>query len=113
MGRWRRVATVTVATAAAAGISIATAGTASAAIHPITNGWACGNATGDPPGQTPGVGNHSDKSTFRALQATGFLTITADGPVLDTTVPASKYSTFDPATETGTPSNPAAIKCTP
>ena len=27
------------------------------------------------------------------------------------TFPASKFSTFDPATETGTPSNPGAVNC--
>jgi hypothetical protein len=111
MGSWRRIATVTVATAAAAGISIATAGTASATIHPLTNGWACGNATGDPPGQTPGANNHSANSDLRALQATGVLTLTANGPVLDLSRPAAKYSTFDPVTETGTPSNQGAINC--
>ena len=84
---------------------------AQAAIHPITVGWVCGNASGDPPGQTPGE-NHSDQSTFRAIQSTGLLTITATGPVLDLSVPASKFSTFDPATETGTPSNPGALNCT-
>jgi len=110
MGSLRRFATLTVATAAAAGIGIATAGTASATIHPIMNGWACGNATGDPPGQTPGE-THSDTSTLRALQSTGVLTITPSGPVIDLSRPASKYSTFDPVAETGTPSNPGAINC--
>jgi hypothetical protein len=110
MGSLRRFATVTVATAAAGGISIATAGTASATIHPIMNGWVCGNTSGDPPGQTPGE-NHSDTSTLRALQATGVLTITSSGPVLDLSQPEAKFSTFDPVTETGTPSNPGAINC--
>jgi hypothetical protein len=73
-------------------------------------GWLCGNASGDPAGQTPGE-NHSDQSTFRALQATGVLTFTSSGPVLDTSNPASKFSSFDPVTETGTPSNPGAINC--
>jgi hypothetical protein len=111
MGSLRRFATVTVATAAAAGISIATAGTASATIHPIMNGWLCGNASGDPGGQTPGE-NHSDTSTLRALQATGVLTITSSGPVVDLSQPAAKFSSFDPVTETGTPSNPGGINCT-
>ena len=79
---------------------------ASATIHPIMLGWWCGNASGDPPGQTPGE-NHSDQSTLRALRATGFLTPTG----INTSVPASKFSTFDPITETGTPSNPGALHC--
>lgn len=83
---------------------------AQAAIHPITVGWVCGNASGNPPGQTPGE-QHSNQSTFRAVQSTGLLTFTSSGPVLDTSVPASKFSTFDPATETGTPSNPGALNC--
>src|SRR5919201_6274449 len=88
----------------------ACAAPASATIHPIMNGWVCGNASGDPPGQTPGE-NHSDQSTLRALQATGVLTFTSSGPVLDLSDPASKFSTFDPATETGTPTNPGAQNC--
>jgi hypothetical protein len=83
---------------------------ATATIHPIMLGWWCGNAPGDPPGQTPGA-NHSDQSTLRALQATGLLTLTAGGPVIDLTVPASKFSSFDPSTDTGTPSNPGAMNC--
>ena len=83
---------------------------AQATIHPITVGWVCGNFSGDPPGQTPGE-QHSDQSTLRAVQATGVLTFTSSGPVIDTSVPASKFSTFDPATETGTPSNPGALNC--
>jgi hypothetical protein len=86
------------------------ASSAQAAIHPIMVGWVCGNASGNPPGQTPGE-QHSDQSTFRAIQSTGLLTITSSGPVLDTSVPASKFSTFDPVTETGTPSNPGALNC--
>jgi hypothetical protein len=81
-----------------------------ATIHPIMLGWWCGNASGNPPGQTPGE-DHADQSTLRALQATGFLTFTASGPVVDLTVPASKFSSFDPATDTGTPSNPGALNC--
>jgi hypothetical protein len=110
MARSKRFATLTLATAAAAGLVLSTAGTASAAIHPITVGWVCGMASGNPPGQTPGQ-RHADQSTFRALQATGVLTITANGPVIDLTRPAAKFFTFDPATETGTPSNPGAINC--
>lgn len=82
-----------------------------ATIHPLTVGWFCGEATGDPPGQTPGK-THSDQSTLRAIQATGILTFTASGPVIDLTGPASKFSSFDPATETGTPSNQGALHCT-
>jgi hypothetical protein len=99
-----------VVAAVAAGALLIPATTAPAAIHPIMVGWVCGNASGDPPGQTPGE-NHSDQSTFRAIQSTGLLTITSSGPVLDTSVPASKFSTFDPSTETGTPSNPGALNC--
>jgi len=84
---------------------------APATIHPITLGWLCGNASGDPPGQTPGE-THSDQSTLRAIQATGLLTLTASGPVLDLSVPASKFTTFDPVTETGTSDSPAAANCT-
>jgi hypothetical protein len=83
---------------------------ATATIHPIMLGWVCGNTDGDPPGQTPGE-NHSDQSTLRALQATGVLTLTASGPVLDLSDPASKFSTFNPVTETGTPDNPGAVNC--
>jgi hypothetical protein len=84
---------------------------ASATIHPLTVGWWCGNASGDPPGQTPGE-NHSDQSTFRALQATGVVTLTATGPVFDLTRPPAKFSTFVVTpTETGTPSNPGALHC--
>jgi hypothetical protein len=75
---------------------------APATIHPIMLGWWCGNASGNPPGQTPGA-NHSDQSTLRALQATG--------AIADLSVPASKFSSFDPATDTGTPSNPGALNC--
>jgi hypothetical protein len=90
--------------------ALAAAPSANATIHPIMNGWVCGNTSGDPPGQTPGE-THSDQSTLRALQATGVLTLTSSGPVLDLSDPASKFSTFDPVTETGTPSNPGAINC--
>jgi hypothetical protein len=84
---------------------------APATIHPIMLGWVCGSFEGDPPGQTPGE-NHWDVSTFRALQATGVLTITASGPVLDLSQPASKFTTFDVVTETGTSDSPAAANCT-
>jgi hypothetical protein len=98
-----------IATTAAAG-GLLVAPSAPATIHPIMVGWWCGNTSGDPPGQTPGE-NHSEQSTFRALQATGVLTLTEGGPVLDLTNPASKFSTFDVSTETGTPSNPGALNC--
>jgi hypothetical protein len=74
-------------------------------------GWVCGSASGDPPGQTPGE-NHSDQSTLRALQATGVLTLTSGGPVLDLTAPPSKFTTFDHVTETGKSDSPAAANCT-
>jgi hypothetical protein len=51
---------------------------ASATIHPIVESADCANATADaahplgdvadPPGQTPGFGNHSDNSSLRAIQ---------------------------------------------
>ena len=91
-------------------VALATTSTASATIHPITLGWVCGAASGDPPGQTPGL-THSDRSTLRALQATGVLTFTASGPVIDLTRPASKFITFDPTTETGTSDHPGYIHC--
>jgi hypothetical protein len=49
-----------------------------ATIHPIVESFDCANAQAfehhplgdpaDPPGQTPGYGQHSEQSTFRALQ---------------------------------------------
>jgi hypothetical protein len=91
----------------------AAASPASATIHPIVASAECANAPFDvanPPGQTPGE-NHSDQSTLRALQSTGVLTFTGGGPVLDLTQPASKYTTFDPATETGTSDHPGLLNC--
>ena len=87
---------------------------ASATIHPLMVGWVCGNATGDPAGQTPGE-THSDQSTFRALQATGII-IGIDPetglPIFDYDNPAIKFSSFTVVPEeTGTPSNPGAINC--
>ena len=59
-------------------LMMAVAGPASATIHPIVESFDCANAQsfahhpyGDPaevPGQNPEVGNHSDQSSFRALQ---------------------------------------------
>jgi hypothetical protein len=95
----------------AVAVALAAPATASATIHPLTLGWVCGAASGDPPGQTPGA-NHSDQSTLRALQATGILTFTANGPVIDLTRPASKFITFDPSTETGTSDHPGFVNCT-
>jgi hypothetical protein len=95
----------------ATALVVSTAPTASATIHPIMLGWVCGVASGDPPGQTPGE-NHSDQSTLRALQATGVLTFTASGPVVDLTRPASKFITFDPSTDTGTSDHPGYVNCT-
>ena len=96
----------------------ALAASAQATIHPLTVGWVCGNASGDPPGQTPSFidpsVNHSDTSSFRAIQATGVLTFDANGnPVFNTSLPESKFSSFSvgPAGETGTPSNPGALNC--
>lgn len=101
-----------VAVLAAAGLTVVP--NATATIHPIMVGWVCGNASGDPPGQTPldeTTANHSNQSTLRALQATGVLTFTSTGPVLDLSDPAAKFSSFDPVTETGTPTNPGALNC--
>ena len=83
-------------------------------IHPLMVGWVCGNASGDPPGQTPGE-THSAQSTFRALQATGVIigVDPATGlPIFDFDNPAIKFSSFTVVPEeTGTPSNPGAINC--
>ena len=59
-------------------LMMAGAGPASATIHPIVESFDCANEQafahhpyGDPaevPGQNPEVGNHSDQSSFRALQ---------------------------------------------
>jgi hypothetical protein len=59
-------------------LMMAVAGPASATIHPIVESFDCANEQafahhpyGDPaevPGQNPEVGNHSDQSSFRALQ---------------------------------------------
>jgi hypothetical protein len=85
-----------------------------ATIHPLTVGWVCGNFSGDPPGQTPGE-NHSDQSTFRALQATGVVVgiDPATGlPIFDLTKPEAKFSSFTVVPEEmGTPSNPGALNC--
>lgn len=87
---------------------------AQATIHPLMVGWVCGNASGDPPGQSPGE-NHTDQSTFRALQATGVLLgvdPTTGLPIFDFNNPAMKFSTFTVVPiETGTPANPGAINC--
>jgi hypothetical protein len=88
---------------ASVAIVLAIAFPASATIHPIMLGWVCGSASGDPPGQTPGE-NHSDQSSLRALTATGVLT--------DLSLPPSKFTSFDPVTETGTSDSPAAANCT-
>ena len=92
----------------------AVAASASATIHPLTVGWVCGNASGDPPGQTPGA-THSDQSTFRALQATGVVigVDPATGlPIFDFSNPAIKFSSFTVIPEeTGTPSNAGALNC--
>jgi hypothetical protein len=72
----RIVLLVTVALVMAA--IMALAGPASATIHPIVESFDCANEqafshhpAGDPaevPGQNPEVDNHSDQSSFRALQ---------------------------------------------
>jgi len=46
-----------------------------------------------------------------ALIATGVLTFTAEGPVIDLTRPASKFITFDPTTDTGESDHPGFIHC--
>ena len=93
-----------------AALILSGASAASATIHPINLGWVCGAASGNPPGQTPGE-THADQSTLRALQATGVLTFTAQGPVIDLTRPASKFITFDPTTDTGESDHPGFIHC--
>jgi hypothetical protein len=94
----------------AAALILSSASTASATIHPIMLGWVCGAASGNPPGQTPDL-THAEQSTLRALQATGVLTFTAEGPVIDLTRPASKFITFDPNTDTGESDHPGFIHC--
>ena len=99
--------------AAVAVLAVVVASPASATIHPIVPSFVCSSASFDvanPPGQTPGA-NHSDQSTLRALQSTGVLTFTATGPALDLTRPASKFTTFNPATETGTSDHPSIEHC--
>src|SRR5713101_7356491 len=81
---------------------------AAATIHPLMVGWVCGTASGDPPGQTPGM-THSDQSTLRAIQSTGILTFTPSGPSIDLTVPAFFFFYDTAATETGTASNQGAL----
>jgi hypothetical protein len=93
-----------------AALFLSSASAASATIHPIMLGWVCGAASGNPPGQTPGL-THSDQSTLRALQATGVLTFTDAGPVIDLTRPASKFIEFDPETDTGESDHPGFIHC--
>jgi hypothetical protein len=91
---------------AACAVALVVVPAAPATIHPIMLGWVCGNASGDPPGQTPSDETtvpHSDQSTLQALTATGVLT--------DLSLPPSKFSTFDPVTETGTPDSPGAVNC--
>jgi hypothetical protein len=92
----------------------ALASSSSATIHPLMVGWVCGNASGDPPGQTPGE-THSAQSTFRALQAAGIVVgtdPTTGLPIFDLTKPAAKFSSFVVIPEeTGTPSNPGALNC--
>lgn len=103
-----------VALLAAAAAACALASSASATIHPLMVGWVCGNASGDPPGQTPGE-MHSAESTFRALLATGIVVgedPTTGLPLFDLSKPAAKFSSFVVVPEeTGTPSNPGALNC--
>ena len=101
--------------AAAICAALAVAAPSSATIHPLMVGWVCGNASGDPPGQTPG-GTHSEQSSFRALLATGI--VIGEDPVTHLPIfnfdhPAIKFGTFQVVpVETGTPTNPGAINCT-
>jgi hypothetical protein len=92
----------------------AVAASASATIHPLMVGWVCGNASGDPPGRTPGA-THFAQSTFRALMATGVIIgeDPATGlPIFDFDNPAIKFNTFVVVPEeSGTPSNPGATNC--
>src|SRR5215216_3791279 len=72
----------------AAALFLSSASAASATIHPIMLGWVCGAASGNPPGQTPDPTlTHAEQSSLRALQATGVLTFTDAGPVIDLTLP--------------------------
>jgi hypothetical protein len=102
------------AAAAAVCAALVFAGSGTSTIHPLTVGWVCGNFSGDPPGQTPGE-NHSDNSTFRALQATGIVVgiDPATGlPIFDLSKAAAKFSSFTVVPEeTGTPTNQGALNC--
>jgi hypothetical protein len=93
---------------------LAVAAPSSATIHPLMVGWVCGNATGNPPGQTPDA-THSAQSSFRALLATGIIIgedPTTGLPIFDLDHPAIKFGTFQVVpVETGTPTNPGAINC--
>jgi hypothetical protein len=93
---------------------LAVAAPSSATIHPLMVGWVCGNATGNPPGQTPDA-THSAQSSFRALLATGIIIgedPTTGLPIFDFDHPAIKFGTFQVVpVETGTPTNPGAINC--
>jgi hypothetical protein len=100
--------------AAVCSVAVLGAGSGSATIHPLMVGWVCGDASGDPPGQTPGE-QHSDQSTFRALQATGLVVgidPTTGLPIFDLTKPEAKFSSFTVVPEEmGTPSNEGALNC--
>jgi hypothetical protein len=73
-----RRTTLMLAVALVMALMMALAGPASATIHPIVESFDCANEQafahhpyGDPaevPGQNPEVANHSDQSSFRALQ---------------------------------------------
>ena len=105
----KRLLAVAAATTAAFAIAVPSA---NATIHPIMLGWLCGNASGEPPGQTPADITNLDQSDFRALQATGVLTFVNGQPVFNLDDPASKFSDFHIVpSENGTPTNPAAIRC--
>jgi hypothetical protein len=73
-----RRTTLMLAVALVMALMMALAGPASATIHPIVESFDCANEQAfahhpyeDPaevPGQNPAVGNHSEQSSFRALQ---------------------------------------------
>jgi hypothetical protein len=105
--------------AAACVAAVVFAGSGSATIHPLMVGWVCGNASGEPPGQTPDATRHSANSTFRALKAAGIVVgETADLlPIFDLTRASAKFSEFtvvvtsEGVVESGIPSNQGALNC--
>ena len=82
---------------------------ATATIEPITVGWVCGK----PPATAR---SHAGATLLGSVDVASARSnelhhITSTDRVRDTSIPASKFSAFDPETETGRASNPGAINC--